>query len=44
MMYYQLWHEQTHAFSATRWLREWVKPVAAALRKEELPVFAIPGL
>ncbi len=34
MMYYQLWHERTHASSAARWLRERVKSVAAALRKK----------
>ena len=34
MMYYQLWHERTHASNAARWLRERVKSVAAALRKE----------
>ena len=34
MMYYQLWHERTHASAATRWLRERVRLVALALRKE----------
>jgi DNA-binding transcriptional LysR family regulator len=34
MMYYQLWHERTHASNAAKWLRERVKSVAAALRKE----------
>ena len=29
-MYYQLWHERTHASAAGRWLRERVKAVAAA--------------
>lgn len=33
MMYYQLWHERTHASEAGRWLRERVKSVAAALKK-----------
>jgi DNA-binding transcriptional LysR family regulator len=33
MMYYQLWHERTHASNAAKWLRERVKSVAAALRK-----------
>jgi DNA-binding transcriptional LysR family regulator len=33
MMYYQLWHERTHASAATKWLRERIKSVAAALRK-----------
>ncbi|QDL53839.1 LysR family transcriptional regulator [Rhodoferax aquaticus] len=31
LMYYQLWHERTHTSSASRWLRERVKSVAAAL-------------
>ncbi|MBN9412207.1 MAG: LysR family transcriptional regulator [Burkholderiales bacterium] len=34
MMYYQLWHERTHASSSARWLRERVKSVAAELRKD----------
>jgi DNA-binding transcriptional LysR family regulator len=34
LMYYQLWHERTHASASARWLRELVKSVAAALRKE----------
>ncbi len=33
MMYYQLWHERTHASPATVWLREQIKTVALALRK-----------
>ena len=33
MMYYQLWHERTHASNAAKWLRERVKSVAMALRK-----------
>jgi DNA-binding transcriptional LysR family regulator len=33
MMYYQLWHERTHASSAGRWLREQIKGVAASLRR-----------
>ncbi|MDP3709959.1 MAG: LysR family transcriptional regulator [Polaromonas sp.] len=33
MMYYQLWHERTHASNAAKWLRERVKSVAASLRK-----------
>ncbi|MHB1198609.1 MAG: LysR family transcriptional regulator [Polaromonas sp.] len=44
MMYYQLWHERTHASNAARWLRERVKSVAAALRKEEPPAPARQGL
>ncbi len=35
MMYYQLWHERTHASSAGRWLREQIKTVAASLRHPE---------
>ena len=35
MMYYQLWHERTHASSAGRWLREQVKGVAASLRRPD---------
>jgi len=34
LMYYQLWHERTHASNSARWLRERVKAVAASLRKE----------
>lgn len=34
LMYYQLWHERSHSSSAAKWLRERVKSVAAALRKE----------
>jgi DNA-binding transcriptional LysR family regulator len=32
LMYYQLWHERTHASSSARWLRERIKAVAASLR------------
>lgn len=35
MMYYQLWHERTHASNAGRWLREQIKGVAASLRRAE---------
>ncbi len=35
MMYYQLWHERTHAASAARWLRDQIKHVAAALRRPD---------
>jgi DNA-binding transcriptional LysR family regulator len=35
MMYYQLWHERTHASNAARWLREHIKNVAASLRRPE---------
>ena len=34
MMYYQLWHERSHASNAARWLRDAVRDVAMALRKE----------
>jgi DNA-binding transcriptional LysR family regulator len=34
LMYYQLWHERSHASASAKWLREQVKNVAAALRKE----------
>jgi DNA-binding transcriptional LysR family regulator len=33
MMYYQLWHERTHASNASRWLREQVRTVAVKLQK-----------
>ncbi|RYF53016.1 MAG: LysR family transcriptional regulator, partial [Comamonadaceae bacterium] len=32
LMYYQLWHERTHASSSARWLRDCIKSVAASLR------------
>lgn len=35
MMYYQLWHERTHASHAGRWLRDQIKSVAASLRASE---------
>jgi DNA-binding transcriptional LysR family regulator len=35
MMYYQLWHERTHASTAGRWLREQIKQVAASLKRPE---------
>ena len=34
MMYYQLWHERSHASNAARWLRDAVRDVAMTLRKE----------
>lgn len=34
LMYYQLWHERTHASASGKWLRDRVKSVAAGLRKE----------
>jgi DNA-binding transcriptional LysR family regulator len=36
MMYYQLWHERTHASPAAQWLREAVKTVAVQLKKTSL--------
>ncbi|MFM6986459.1 MAG: LysR family transcriptional regulator [Hydrogenophaga sp.] len=36
MVYYQLWHERTHACDAGRWLREQIKSVAASLRRPEV--------
>lgn len=38
MMYYQLWHERSHASTAGRWLREQIKGVAASLRRAESEV------
>lgn len=35
LMYYQLWHERTHAAAAARWLREQIKDVAASLRRTD---------
>ena len=35
LMYYQLWHERTHAATAARWLREQIKDVAASLRRAD---------
>ena len=32
LMYYQLWHERTHASSSARWLRDRIKSVASSLR------------
>ena len=34
LMYYQLWHERTHASLSAKWLRDRVKAVASGLRKE----------
>ena len=34
LLYYQLWHERTHASNAAKWLRELVKSVAISLRKQ----------
>ena len=33
LLYYQLWHERTHASAAAVWLRDQVKASAAVLRK-----------
>ncbi|HSV47002.1 MAG TPA: LysR family transcriptional regulator [Ramlibacter sp.] len=33
LMYYQLWHERTHASASAKWLRERIKTVAASLKK-----------
>lgn len=32
MLYYQLWHERTHASASAKWLREHIKAVALSLR------------
>jgi DNA-binding transcriptional LysR family regulator len=34
LLYYQLWHERTHATASARWLRERIRAVAAALQKK----------
>lgn len=34
MLYYQLWHERSHASNSAKWLRERVRAVATALRKD----------
>ena len=34
MMYYQLWHERSHAWPAARWLRDQVREVALSLRPD----------
>jgi DNA-binding transcriptional LysR family regulator len=34
LVYYQLWHERSHASAAGRWLRERVKQVAAGLKQQ----------
>jgi len=35
LVYYQLWHERSHASASGRWLRERVKAVAAGLRDND---------
>ncbi len=37
MVYYQLWHERTHASTACRWLRERVREVAQSLQPDAAP-------
>jgi DNA-binding transcriptional LysR family regulator len=34
LVYYQLWHERSHASASARWLRERVKQVAASLKQQ----------
>jgi DNA-binding transcriptional LysR family regulator len=34
LVYYQLWHERSHASASAKWLRERVKQVAASLKQE----------
>ncbi|MES2955382.1 MAG: LysR family transcriptional regulator, partial [Pseudomonadota bacterium] len=34
LVYYQLWHERTHASASAKWLRERVRAVAASLQKQ----------
>jgi DNA-binding transcriptional LysR family regulator len=34
LVYYQLWHERSHASASARWLRERVKGVAAGLKQQ----------
>jgi DNA-binding transcriptional LysR family regulator len=34
LVYYQLWHERTHASASAKWLRERIKHVAASLKQE----------
>lgn len=41
LMYYQLWHERTHASNAGRWLREQIKHVAASLKRPEADAAAV---
>ncbi len=36
LVYYQLWHERTHASSAAQWLRECVKAAAASLQRDRV--------
>jgi DNA-binding transcriptional LysR family regulator len=34
LVYYQLWHERSHASASAKWLRERIKQVAASLKQE----------
>jgi DNA-binding transcriptional LysR family regulator len=34
LVYYQLWHERTHASASAKWLRERIKNVAASLKQQ----------
>lgn len=34
LVYYQLWHERSHASASAKWLRERIKNVAASLRQQ----------
>jgi DNA-binding transcriptional LysR family regulator len=34
LVYYQLWHERTHASASAKWLRERIKAVAASLKQQ----------
>ena len=42
LMYYQLWHERTHASPAAQWLREGIKTVAMALRQGDPMLDDVP--
>ncbi|VWX62453.1 LysR family transcriptional regulator [Burkholderiales bacterium 8X] len=42
LVYYQLWHERTHASSSARWLRDCIKSVAASLRPGSDTPAALP--
>jgi DNA-binding transcriptional LysR family regulator len=37
LMYYQLWHERSHASASAKWLREQIRTTAAALKKDNTP-------
>ena len=40
LLYYQLWHDLTHASAAGRWLRGQVREVARELARGAPPAFA----